>query len=170
MKWIFLCQVHKKQSMTTCVLSVTSYIYWRGERPPTPIFWPGEFHGLYSPWCLKELDATEQLSLSLHIYIYTHTMYAFQVILYFIYYLHIHLFISQVFIGYLSYIWWYKNASCLKSHIISFDVYNFIYTHTLCMHSKLYSVSQIIYIFIYLSPKYLLGTYLTSGGIRMPAV
>ena len=57
-----------------------------------------------------------------------------------------------------------------KSHIISFDVYNFIYIHTLCMHSKLYSVSHIIYIFIYLSPKYLLGTYLTSDGIRMPAV
>ena len=25
--------------------------------------WPGEFHGLYSPWGHKELDATEQLSL-----------------------------------------------------------------------------------------------------------
>ena len=31
----------------------------------TPVFWPGEFHGLYSPWDLKELDTTEQLSLSL---------------------------------------------------------------------------------------------------------
>ena len=26
-------------------------------------FWPGEFHGLYSPWGLKELDMTEQFSL-----------------------------------------------------------------------------------------------------------
>ena len=26
--------------------------------------WPGEFHGLYSPWGCKELDTTEQLSLS----------------------------------------------------------------------------------------------------------
>ena len=26
-------------------------------------FWPGEFHGLYSPWGRKELDTTEQLSL-----------------------------------------------------------------------------------------------------------
>ena len=52
-------------------------------------------------------------------------MYAFQVILCFTNYLHIHLFIPQVFIGYLSYIWWYKNARCLKSYIISFDVYNF---------------------------------------------
>ena len=33
------------------------------EQLPTSIFWPGEFHGLYSPWGLKELDMTEQLSL-----------------------------------------------------------------------------------------------------------
>ena len=32
---------------------------------PTPVIWPGEFHGLYSPWGHKELDVTEQLSLSL---------------------------------------------------------------------------------------------------------
>ena len=25
-------------------------ILWRRERLPTPVFWPGEFHGLYSPW------------------------------------------------------------------------------------------------------------------------
>ena len=30
-----------------------------------PVFWPREFHGLYSPWGCKELDTTEQLSLSL---------------------------------------------------------------------------------------------------------
>ena len=30
---------------------------------PTPVFWPGEFHGLYSPWGCKESDMTEQLSL-----------------------------------------------------------------------------------------------------------
>ena len=35
----------------------------RGERLPTSVFWPGEFHGLYSPWGGKELDTTEQLSL-----------------------------------------------------------------------------------------------------------
>ena len=23
---------------------------WRRERLPTPVFWPGEFHGLFSPW------------------------------------------------------------------------------------------------------------------------
>ena len=30
----------------------------------SPVFWPGEFHGLYSPWGRKELDTTEQLPLS----------------------------------------------------------------------------------------------------------
>ena len=35
------------------------------ERLPTSVFWPGEFHGLYSSWAHKELDTTEQLSLSL---------------------------------------------------------------------------------------------------------
>ena len=34
---------------------------WRRERLPTPVFWPGEFHGLYSPCSCKESDTTEQL-------------------------------------------------------------------------------------------------------------
>ena len=34
------------------------------ERLPTPVFWPREFHGLYSPWGHKELDTTEPLSLT----------------------------------------------------------------------------------------------------------
>ena len=29
----------------------------------TPVFWPGEFHGLYSPWGHKQLNMTEWLSL-----------------------------------------------------------------------------------------------------------
>ena len=32
-------------------------------RLPTPVFWPGEFHGLYSPWGPKESDTTKRLSL-----------------------------------------------------------------------------------------------------------
>ena len=40
-------------------------IPWRKERLPTPVFCPGEFHGLYNPWGRKELDRTERLSLSL---------------------------------------------------------------------------------------------------------
>ena len=34
-------------------------IPWRKEWLPTPVFWPGEFHGLYSPWGCKESDMTE---------------------------------------------------------------------------------------------------------------
>ena len=34
-------------------------IPWRMEKLPTPVFWPGEFHGLYSLWGHKELDTTE---------------------------------------------------------------------------------------------------------------
>ena len=39
-------------------------IPWRREQLPTPVFWPGEFHGLYNPWGHKEPDTTERLSLS----------------------------------------------------------------------------------------------------------
>jgi len=34
-------------------------IPWKRERLPTPVFWPGEFHRLYSPWGHKESDTTE---------------------------------------------------------------------------------------------------------------
>ena len=37
---------------------------WRRKRPPTPVFWPGEFQRLYSPPGHKELDMTERLSLT----------------------------------------------------------------------------------------------------------
>ena len=36
-----------------------------GKRLPTPVFWPGEFHGLFSSWGLKESDMPEILSLIL---------------------------------------------------------------------------------------------------------
>ena len=36
-----------------------------GEGEGDPVFWPGEFHGLYSPQSCKELDTTEGFSLSL---------------------------------------------------------------------------------------------------------
>ena len=32
---------------------------WRRERQPTPVFWPGEFPGLYSSWSQKESDLTD---------------------------------------------------------------------------------------------------------------
>ena len=39
-------------------------IPWRKERLPTPVFWPGEFNGLYRPWGCKKSDTNEQFSLS----------------------------------------------------------------------------------------------------------
>ena len=33
-------------------------------KAPHSVFWPREFHGLYSPWGRKESDMTEGLSLS----------------------------------------------------------------------------------------------------------
>ena len=38
-------------------------IPWKRERLPIPVFWPGEFCGLCSPWGCKESDITERLSL-----------------------------------------------------------------------------------------------------------
>ena len=38
-------------------------IPWRRERLPTPVFWPGKFHGLHSPWGLKELDTIAAMKL-----------------------------------------------------------------------------------------------------------
>ena len=43
----------------TWVQSLVGKIPWRRERLPTPEFWPGEFHGLYSPWGHKQSDVTE---------------------------------------------------------------------------------------------------------------
>ena len=45
-------------------------IPWRRKWLPTPVFWPGEFHGQrglagYSPWGHKESDMTEKFSVHL---------------------------------------------------------------------------------------------------------
>ena len=34
-------------------------IPWKREKLPTPVFWPGQFHGLYSSWGHKESDTTD---------------------------------------------------------------------------------------------------------------
>ena len=49
----------------TWAWSLVAKIHWRREPLPTPVFWLGEFHGLYSSWGLKELGTTERLSLHL---------------------------------------------------------------------------------------------------------
>ena len=41
-------------------------IPWRRTWQLAPVFWPGEFHGLYKPWGHKESDTTEQLSTAQH--------------------------------------------------------------------------------------------------------
>jgi len=38
---------------------------WRREQLPTPIFCPGEFHGLYRSQGCKKSDMSDRLSLSL---------------------------------------------------------------------------------------------------------
>ena len=43
----------------TRVQSLVGKTPWRREWLPTPVVWPGEFHGLYSSWGHKELDTTE---------------------------------------------------------------------------------------------------------------
>ena len=49
-----------------------------GNSYPTPVFWPGEFNGLYSPWGHRESDRAERLSLPLptafHIYVISFDM------------------------------------------------------------------------------------------------
>ena len=46
----------------TWVQSLSWQVPGRRERLPTPVFWPGEVHGPYSPWGHKESDTTELLS------------------------------------------------------------------------------------------------------------
>ena len=56
--------------MHSCHLTLLSIIPWLSPefgsllplRLPTPVFWPGELHGLYSTWGHNESDMTEQLS------------------------------------------------------------------------------------------------------------
>ena len=46
----------------TWVRSLGWKILWRREGLPTPVFWPGEFHGTCSPWGHRESDTPERLS------------------------------------------------------------------------------------------------------------
>ena len=49
-------------------------ILWRREQLPTPVFWPGEFHGLYSVWGCKELTRLSNFHFtSLHLSVYCNT-------------------------------------------------------------------------------------------------
>ena len=54
------CRRHKRCGFNSWV----GKIPWSRERLPTPVFWSGEFHGLYSPWGRKESDTSDYLSLT----------------------------------------------------------------------------------------------------------
>ena len=54
---------------------------WRRESQPTPVFWPREFQGLYSPWGRKESDTNERLSLLSPSYLMVWDVKLFRVIL-----------------------------------------------------------------------------------------
>ena len=62
LSWSRICLQYGRRGFDPWVGKIS----WRSERLPTSVFWPGEFHELYSPWDHKESDTTEQLSLSLH--------------------------------------------------------------------------------------------------------
>ena len=49
-----------------CFYSLVRKIPWRREWLPTPVIWPGAFHGLYSPWGHKESDTTKELHFHFH--------------------------------------------------------------------------------------------------------
>jgi len=53
----------------TWVSSLGLEYSWRREQLPTPVFWPGEFHGQrslagYSPWGHKALDTTAAFTIT----------------------------------------------------------------------------------------------------------
>ena len=60
---------------STCNAGDLGLTPWVGNIPSrrarllTPVFWPGEFHGLYSPWGRKEFDTTERLSIQFNSWI-----------------------------------------------------------------------------------------------------
>ena len=47
------------QNIALTPMEIVEKIPWRKERLPTPVFWLGEFHGLYSPRGRKESDTAE---------------------------------------------------------------------------------------------------------------
>ena len=59
------CRRHKRCGFDPWVRKIS----WRRAWQPTPVFWPGEFHELYSLWGRKELDMTERLSLCFPVFL-----------------------------------------------------------------------------------------------------
>ena len=55
---LVICPQCRRPGFNPCVGKIPC----RREQLPTPVFWPGEFHGLYSPRGCKESNTTEWLS------------------------------------------------------------------------------------------------------------
>ena len=64
LRWLRICLRFRRPGFDPWVRKIP----WRRQRQPAPVFWPGEFCGLYSPWGPKESDMAERLSLSLALY------------------------------------------------------------------------------------------------------
>ena len=62
LSWLRICLECRRPGFDPWVGKISQ----RRERILTSAFWPGEFHGLYSPWGHKELDTTEQLNQKTH--------------------------------------------------------------------------------------------------------
>ncbi|KAB0353365.1 hypothetical protein FD755_023930 [Muntiacus reevesi] len=54
----------KSNIIASALAQIPQKIPWRRERPPTPVFWPREFHRLY-PWGLKDFHVTLSIYLTL---------------------------------------------------------------------------------------------------------
>ena len=65
-RWILYQLSYQGSPMwETWVWSLSWEDSWRRDRLPTQVFWPGEYHGLYSPCGRKESGTTEPERLSL---------------------------------------------------------------------------------------------------------
>ena len=68
MKYCLILTVKNQPAMQeTWTRSLVRFPWRRRAWQPTPVFWPGEFHGQrslvgYSPWGHKDLDTAEQLN------------------------------------------------------------------------------------------------------------
>ena len=62
LSWLRICLECRRPGFDPWVGKISQ----RRERILTSAFWPGEFHGLYSPWGHKELDTTERLNQKTH--------------------------------------------------------------------------------------------------------
>ena len=60
--WVFPCGSAGKES--ACNAGDLGLIPGLGKIPWRTVFWPGEFHGLYSSWGRRDLDTTERRSLT----------------------------------------------------------------------------------------------------------